>query len=176
MNYPKAIKPSTGGVHLDALTLSELVKQAGHDDVTEVPSVKIQRGGVLSLGNAFYRFRCLHTLDLGRNLLTSFDGLQYCVSLERLSFYYNRIGNVYEINKLSVNSKLRDLDLRLNPVTRTEHYRSYVLAHLRDLQRLDEREVSENERLRAFRIMKDTVDEYNNSSNDSNSREIGKKK
>ena len=55
-------KGKSVGVTLDAALISRLVQRAGHKDVAEVPSLKIQRSNIRALGNAFFRFRSLHTL------------------------------------------------------------------------------------------------------------------
>ena len=55
-------KEKGAGVTLSSTLISRLVERAGHRDVAEVPSLKIQRSNIRSVGNAFFRFRSLHTL------------------------------------------------------------------------------------------------------------------
>ena len=62
-----------------------------------------------------------------------------------------------EVKHLVTLRKLQRLDLRLNPLTRDEAYRSYVVFHIPSLQELDERSVRPAERRHA----KHTVDAMN---------------
>ena len=51
--------------------------------------------------------------------------------------YYNGIESMEELNRLRFNTNLKDLDLRLNPITRTEpDYRLYLIHMLPNLQSL----------------------------------------
>ena len=79
------------------------------------------------------------------------------LSLISLSLYYNRIVYLEEVKHLVTLRKLQRLDLRLNPLTRDEAYRSYVVFHIPSLQELDERSVRPAERRHA----KHTVDAMN---------------
>ena len=98
-------------------------------------------------------------LDLSRNELTSLRGLAAGIgggagnnsapSLISLSLYYNRIVYLEEVKHLVTLRKLQRLDLRLNPLTRDEAYRSYVVFHIPSLQELDERSVRPAERRHA---------------------------
>ncbi len=91
--------------------------------------------------------------DLGRNVLVSLRGLQHCTALERLSIYYNKVATLDELLQLRSNSRLSQLDCRLNPMTKAESYRSFAVFHLQALARLDEREIRPIERERAGRVL-----------------------
>ena len=60
-----------------------------------------------------------------------------------------------EVRQLEVLKLLRDLDLRLNPFTREEHYRTYIVHHLPFLSRLDERDVAPGERRIAADVLRE---------------------
>lgn len=49
--------------------------------------------------------------------------------------------------------KLRSLDLRLNPITRLPHYRSYIIFSFPSLMVLDEKEVNDDEKYRAKQLI-----------------------
>ncbi|KAL0221365.1 hypothetical protein RCL1_001219 [Eukaryota sp. TZLM3-RCL] len=105
------------------------------------------RPKISSFGNAFARFFNLKQLDVSRNLISSLSGLEACVKLETLVLYYNKITSIDEIQQLRKNSRLRHLDLRLNPICRLlPNYRLEVLARLPGLQTLDCRTVDDSER------------------------------
>ena len=59
--------------------------------------------------------------------------------LEQLNLYYNKIQDLKEIFRLRKNQNLRDVDLRLNPVTGIEpDYRLFIAHMLPMLRRLGE--------------------------------------
>ena len=69
-------------------------------------------------------------LDLSRNELSSLKGLDSILALESLNSYYNKIVDLKEILHLQVHTKLKSLDLRLNPVSRNQYYRRFVCIHV----------------------------------------------
>ncbi|PAA93850.1 hypothetical protein BOX15_Mlig006794g1 [Macrostomum lignano] len=99
------------------------------------------------LGSSLVMFSRLKNLDLSRNALCSLSGLDSLAQLESLNLYYNCIDSMSELLKLRKNVRLQQLDLRLNPVSRSEpDYRLYLIQMLPDLKRLDDRSVAETER------------------------------
>lgn len=79
------------------------------------------------------------------------QGLEHLKLLEKLNLYYNNIETMEELKRLRYNTNLKDLDLRLNPVTRTEpDYRLYMIHMLPNLQKLDDRGVRDRERQAAL--------------------------
>ena len=57
--------------------------------------------------------------------------------LERLNLYYNSIPSLQEVKVLWQLTALRELDLRLNPLAKTDpHYRLYFVHALSNLRRL----------------------------------------
>ncbi|XP_078068134.1 uncharacterized protein LOC144493107 [Mustelus asterias] len=102
---------------------------------------------IVSLGDAFLNFKRLKTLDLSRNSIVSLGGLEGLHLLEKLNLYYNNVPSSKELSSLHHLNNLKELDLRLNPVTRNEeNYRLYVIHLLPNLKKLDDRPVRESER------------------------------
>ncbi|XP_007905752.2 leucine-rich repeat-containing protein 36 isoform X1 [Callorhinchus milii] len=124
--------------------------QLGSYRADEVESLSLQgtySDKIVSLGDAFQNFKRLKCLDLSRNSIDSLGGLEYLPSLEKLNMYYNNVASSKEISRLCYLTNLRELDLRLNPVTRNEdNFRLFVVHMLPNLQRLDDRLVRESER------------------------------
>ncbi|CAH1780162.1 unnamed protein product [Owenia fusiformis] len=103
------------------------------------------------LGTSLRGFSRLKNLDLSRNGLQSLEGLDHLKSLEKLNVYYNNISCLSELKRLKLNPAITDLDLRLNPVARTEpDYRLYLIHMLPNLRRLDDRSVRDSERKAAL--------------------------
>ncbi|XP_060570895.1 centrosomal protein of 72 kDa-like [Ruditapes philippinarum] len=137
-----------------ALTLTEdlIRNRVGlqHDNLEDVKSLALPgtyHEKVVSLGSSLRKFSRLKHLDLSRNNISSLQGLEHLKLLEKLNLYYNNIETLDELKKLKFNPNLKELDLRLNPVTRTEtDYRLYLIHMLPNLQKLDDRSVRDRER------------------------------
>lgn len=119
-------------------------------DVADIVSLSLERRGIREITpGALSGLVALTELDLSRNELTSLRGISEAVNLVSLSLYYNRIVHLDEVKHLGTLKSLQRLDLRLNPLTRDEAYRSYVVFHIPSLQELDERSVRPAERRHA---------------------------
>ncbi|XP_041843277.1 centrosomal protein of 72 kDa isoform X2 [Melanotaenia boesemani] len=103
------------------------------------------------LGNALNNFVRLKSLDLSYNVLVSVEGVQHLKKLERLILYYNCIPSLEEVKVLFELPVLKELDLRLNPLTKScPHYRPYLVHAMPNLRKLDSCSVRDNERKAAM--------------------------
>ncbi|KAL6109141.1 cep72 [Pungitius sinensis] len=103
------------------------------------------------LGNSLNNFIRLKSLDLSCNALVSVEGVQYLNVLERLILYYNCIPSLEEVKVLFELSALRELDLRLNPLTkRYPQYRPCLLHAMPNLRKIDGSSVRDTERRAAI--------------------------
>jgi len=103
------------------------------------------------LGSSLTGFTRLKSLDLSRNALGSTEGLENQGALESLNLYYNNISSLKDLHGLRNLSNLKELDLRLNPVTKNEpDYRLFIVHMLPNLRRLDDRSVRDSERRAAI--------------------------
>ncbi|CAH8650603.1 unnamed protein product [Schistosoma rodhaini] len=103
------------------------------------------------LGTSLLHFSRLKILDLSRNVLKSIRGIEHIRTLEVLNLYYNCIEEINELQVLSFNQNIRDLDLRLNPVSRVNSdYRLYLTYILPKLKTLDCRMLRDAERKAAI--------------------------
>ena len=75
---------------------------------------------IRSLGRSLVSFHCLTSLDLSRNMLQSLKGLEHLKQLRSLNLYFNEISNMKELYRLRCNKQLREIDVRLNPITKEE--------------------------------------------------------
>ena len=67
------------------------------------------------------------------------QGLENCTLLENVNLYYNNLSTLEDLSPLKDNSHITTLDLRLNPVARTEtDYRLFVVNILPNLKILGE--------------------------------------
>ncbi|KAM9310014.1 LOW QUALITY PROTEIN: centrosomal protein of 72 kDa [Pholidichthys leucotaenia] len=103
------------------------------------------------LGNALNNFIRLKSLDLSCNALVSVEGVQHLKMLERLILYYNCIPSIEEVKVLFKLPVLRELDLRLNPLTKSYlYYRPYLVHAMPNLRKLDSCSVRDTERKAAI--------------------------
>ncbi|XP_071324657.1 centrosomal protein of 72 kDa isoform X1 [Trachinotus anak] len=103
------------------------------------------------LGNALNNFVRLKSLDLSCNALVSVEGVQHLKKLERLILYYNCIPSLEEVKVLYELLALRELDLRLNPLTKNyPNYRPYIVHAMPNLRKLDSCSVRDTERKAAI--------------------------
>nr|XP_039256428.1 centrosomal protein of 72 kDa-like isoform X2 [Styela clava] len=125
-----------------------------HDKLEDVRSLALPGSyheKIASLSTSLSNFSRLQQLDVSRNAISSLDGLAHLKYLETLNLYYNQIPDLKEVFKLRKNQSLKNVDLRLNPVTKTEpDYRLFVVHMLPLLRTLDDRPVRESERKAAL--------------------------
>jgi len=69
--------------------------------------------------------------------MVSSQGVRHLKMLERLILYYNCIPSLEEVKVLFELPVLKELDLRLNPLTKScPHYRPYVVHAMPSLRKL----------------------------------------
>ncbi|XP_052515252.1 centrosomal protein of 72 kDa [Budorcas taxicolor] len=119
-------------------------------DLAELRSLSIPgtyQEKITHLGNSLMNLTGLKSLDLSRNSLVSLEGIECLTALESLNLYYNRISSLAEVFRLRSLAGLSEVDLRLNPVAKSESdFRLFVVRMLPGLQQLDDRPVRETER------------------------------
>ncbi|CAL1539388.1 unnamed protein product [Lymnaea stagnalis] len=100
---------------------------------------------IVSIGTSLRKFSRLKSVDFSRNALESLQ------VVEIFNTYYNNVSSLEELKRLKHNQNLKEIDLRLNPVTRNEpDYRLYLIHMLPNLQKLDDRGVRDRERQAAL--------------------------
>ena len=83
-------------------------------------------------------FNCIPTMMLFAHIL---QGLENCTLLENVNLYYNNLNTLEDLSPLKENPHITNLDLRLNPVARTEaDYRLFVVNILPNLKILSEQQ------------------------------------
>ncbi|KAI5938803.1 Centrosomal protein of 72 kDa [Manis javanica] len=123
---------------------------APNRDLAELQSLSIPgtyQEKITHLGNSLMNLTGLKSLDLSCNSLVSLEGIQCLAVLQSLNLYYNCISSLAEVFRLRSLTELTDVDLRLNPVVKTESgYLLFVVHMLPKLRQLDDRPVRESER------------------------------
>ncbi|XP_014850480.1 PREDICTED: centrosomal protein of 72 kDa [Poecilia mexicana] len=103
------------------------------------------------LGSALNHFCRLKSLDLSYNAIVSLEGVKHLKKLERLILYYNCIPSLEKVQVLYELPALRELDLRLNPLTKNcPGYRPHLVHAMPNLRKLDNFPVRDMERKAAI--------------------------
>ncbi|XP_037129670.1 centrosomal protein of 72 kDa [Syngnathus acus] len=99
------------------------------------------------LGNGLDNFERLKSLNLSHNSLVCIEGLQCLKHLQNLNLYYNCIPSLEEVKVLFELPLLRYLDLRLNPLGKSDpYYRHFLVHNMISLRNLDGCPVKDDER------------------------------
>lgn len=117
-------------------------------------SIDLSDNEIRRLGN-FTRATRLKMLLLNNNNLTQIDNTlgAELPNLETLVLTGNKIDRLSEIDALAGCTKLQTLSLLDNPITRSPHYRAYVIAKApRSLKLLDFRKIKPVERAEASKL------------------------
>jgi hypothetical protein len=69
----------------------------------------------------------LRRLDASNNIVSRLEGVEALVRLEKLTLYRNKVSDMGELLRLRSLQYLRQLDLRMNPVTKEESYRLFAI-------------------------------------------------
>lgn len=92
----------------------------------------------------------IEVLALSINKISTLKDFQNLIKLQELYIRRNNIKNLAEIKYLQRLPNLHTLWLSENPCADHPNYREYVIAHLPNLQKLDNKEVTADERSRAM--------------------------
>ncbi|XP_028436264.1 centrosomal protein of 72 kDa isoform X3 [Perca flavescens] len=123
----------------------------GNSDVRSLSLPGTYEEKIRHLGNALNNFVRLKSLDLSCNALVFVEGVQHLKVLERLILYYNCIPSLEEVKVLYELPVLRELDLRLNPLTKSyPQYRLCLVHAMPNLRKLDGCSVRDTERKAAI--------------------------
>ncbi|KAM4569070.1 centrosomal protein of 72 kDa [Fundulus diaphanus] len=134
-------------------------------DVRTLSLPGTQEEKIRHLGSALNNFIRLKSLDLSYNAIVSVEGVQHLKMLERLILYYNCIPSVEKIQVLFELPVLRELDLRLNPLTKTcPNYRPHLVHAMPNLRKLDNCRVRDTERKAAILQFSTDLPSLHNSS------------
>lgn len=86
------------------------------------------------------------TISLSLNKITSLEPFSYCKNLQNLYLRQNCITDLREVDYLCSLPKLTYLMLRDNPISSLPNYRSYIINKLPNLKKLDDIDVTMDDR------------------------------
>ena len=94
----------------------------------------------------------IETIALSVNEIKTLAPFQHCVHLRELFLRRNKIPSLSEINYLTGLPELQTLWLADNPITKEPNYRKFVIAMLPHLTKLDEVDITPQEREEATKV------------------------
>jgi len=149
----------------------------GSASTSSVQELSLQRRGLESLlmpGSGApvlveFGFTNLVVLDLARNAISCLKGLEHLSLLETLVLYMNKVADGREILRLENNRNLKNLDCRLNMVSKATWFRYFVLQNLPKLEKLDEQSILAYERRKANEVPAISYSDLNYRDDDSDS-------
>jgi len=130
------------------LTFELVSKKAGVTKLSDVQSINLFGQNLESIDIAS-EMTNIRVLTLTHNKITDLSPLSNCLELQELYLRKNNIEDISQIDNLRLLGNLRVLWLRDNPISLLPDYRQRVITILPNLYRLDENDVSVEERKNA---------------------------
>ncbi|XP_074662952.1 leucine-rich repeat-containing protein 9-like [Tubulanus polymorphus] len=128
-------------IHLEELSLENncISKIEGLSRLGRLRRLSLGHNFITSLDvSCFEKLLSLYYLSIENNQITSLNGIQKLKSLMELYFGNNWLCNIREIFYLKQLPNFVILDLYGNPVTKeSEHYRLFIIYHLKSVKALD---------------------------------------
>jgi cilla- and flagella-associated protein len=158
-----AVSSSSSGMNLKAssssvdskhtLTVNHVLQRCRMSDPAHVRRMNVC-GSSLEDINVMHNFINVEVCSLSANDVSDLEALRSCSRLQELYLRKNRIVDFTQVLHLS-HLPIRHIGLSENPIALHPHYRKFVISALPQLQKLDEVQVSVEERREAERDITD---------------------
>lgn len=96
--------------------------------------------------SVFRKMPHVEVISLPINNIDNLEPLQYCTNLRDLHLRQNQISDFSQLAYLQGLENLQHLTLSGNPISKASNYREVVIAHLPQIRRLDDQDITESER------------------------------
>lgn len=133
------------------LTRNLVLQKAKVDDIRRVQKLNICAAQLQDIG-VLRSASSVQTLSLSVNDIHELGALSSCVRLHELYLRKNQISDINQVLHLSRLRNLQVLNLSDNPVSHDPNYRYFVIAAIPSLVRLDDVNISDEERAAALNI------------------------
>ncbi|KAK7201272.1 Leucine Rich repeat [Novymonas esmeraldas] len=133
------------------LTLNLVLQKSKIDDIRRIQRLNVCASQIQDIGVLRHAVN-MEVLSMSLNEITDLGALASC---GRLSEVYLRKNNIRDINQVLHLSRLHCLEvlnLADNPISRDPNYRRFVVAAIPSLERLDDRDVTDEEREGALAV------------------------
>lgn len=133
------------------LTLNLVLQRSKTDDIRRVQKLNVCASQIQDIG-VLRQAVALEVLSLSLNDISELGALSNCRRLAEVHLRRNQIRDINQVLHLSRLPCLEVLNLADNPITRDPNYRRFVVAAIPSLERLDERDITDEERDNALAV------------------------
>lgn len=130
---------------MEKLTEEQLLKKSKASSLDEIKNLNLW-GQKLEDVSIVSKLPNIETISLSVNEIKTLAPFQSCLHLRELFLRRNKIPSLSEIKYLTTLPNLQTLWLSDNPITKESNYRKLVIAMLPHLTKLDEVDITQQER------------------------------
>lgn len=148
------------------LTREFIATRVKHDKIETLKSINFW-GNDLEEISILSQMQNLQVISLSVNRIKTLKDFSRLKNLKELYLRKNNISDFIEINYLSTCPNLKVLWLSENPISNKKNYRLTVISYLPNLEKLDDKIITEEEKLEALRFSSsdNDIDNYENCKN-----------
>ncbi|KPI85255.1 hypothetical protein ABL78_5672 [Leptomonas seymouri] len=133
------------------LTLNLVLQKSKVDDIRRIQKLNVCAAQLQDIG-VLRQASNLEVLSMSLNEISELGAISNCRHLTELYLRKNYVRDINQVLHLSRLPYLAVLNLSDNPISRDPNYRRFVIAAIPSLERLDDRDVTDEERDDALRI------------------------
>ncbi|CAG9582686.1 conserved hypothetical protein [Leishmania major strain Friedlin] len=133
------------------LTLNLVLQRSKTDDIRRVQKLNVCASQIQDIG-VLRQAVALEVLSMSLNDISELGALSNCRRLAEVYLRKNQIRDINQVLHLSRLPCLEVLNLVDNPITRDPNYRRFVVAAIPSLERLDDRDITDEERDNALAV------------------------
>jgi len=133
------------------LTLNLVLQKSKVDDIRRVQKLNVCAAQLTDIG-CLRQAASLEILSLSLNEISDLGVLSNCQRLREVYLRRNTVRDINQVLHLTRLPYLEVLNLSDNPISRDPNYRRFVLAAIPSLERLDDVNISHEERQAAVRV------------------------
>ncbi|AYU83136.1 LRRcap domain-containing protein [Leishmania donovani] len=133
------------------LTLNLVLQRSKTDDIRRVQKLNVCASQIQDIG-VLRQAVALEVLSMSLNDISELGALSNCRRLAEVHLRKNQIRDINQVLHLSRLPCLEVLNLVDNPITRDPNYRRFVVAAIPSLERLDDRDITDEERNNALAV------------------------
>ncbi|KPA86376.1 hypothetical protein ABB37_00566 [Leptomonas pyrrhocoris] len=133
------------------LTLNLVLQKSKVDDIHRIQKLNICAAQLQDIG-VLCQAANIEVLSMSLNEISEIGAISNCRRLVELYLRKNYIRDINQVLHLSRLPYLEVLNLSDNPISRDPNYRRFVIAAIPSLERLDDRDITDEERDDALRV------------------------
>ncbi|KAG5492752.1 hypothetical protein JKF63_01332 [Porcisia hertigi] len=133
------------------LTVNLVLQKSKVDDIRRVRKLNVCASQIQDIG-VLRQAASLEVLSMSLNEISDLGALSNCRRLAEVYLRRNLISDINQVLHFSRLPSLEVLNLSENPICRDPNYRRFVVAAIPSLERLDDRDITDEERDNALEV------------------------